>query len=88
MALAAHHALLQGPGIWTQLEHVDVVIGFENDRVASSEALYHKIGDITEVQYNSDLDAILLDAERDRIGGVVWDGEGREQESADFERNA
>src|SRR5687767_5365481 len=75
---AAHDPLLQGPGVRANLQHINIVVRFEDDSIAPSQALYNQVRDISQIQNYSNLDAVPLDAERQRIDGIVRDSEGSE----------
>ena len=71
MAGPREHALLDDPGIRANLEHVEVVIGFEDEAVGFAQMHFHVIGHITQVRANSDLGAVSPKRESHRIDSIV-----------------
>ena len=67
----AHDPLLQGPGIGAGFEHLNIVVGFQDDAVTPLQSLQHEVGDIPQIQGDPDLNAVLLNDEAERIGGIV-----------------
>jgi len=88
VAGAAHDALLDVPGVGADLEHVEIVIGFENQKIGVAKMLLDQLGHVAKVGDDGDLHAGGAEREADGIGGVVGDGEGRDFDIADFEFQA
>jgi len=85
---AAHHALLDVPGIRADLKHVEIVIGFEDEEVGVAEMVFHQLGKIAEVGDDGDFHAPGAEGEADGIGGIVGNRKGGDFDVADFEFNA
>ena len=75
MAGAGEDALLDDPGIRADLEHVEIVIRFEDEAVGLAEVDSDVIGQIAEIGADRDLGAVGAEGESDGVGGVVGDGE-------------
>ena len=58
MAFAAHHALLQAPGVRPDLEHVEIVIGFKHGEMRPANVMADVFGDVAEVHGERDADAL------------------------------
>jgi len=83
MAGAGEHALLDDPGIRADLEHVEVVIGFEDQAIGLTKVDLDHFRKVTEVGADGDLCAVAAESEPDGIGGVVRNGEGVNVDIAD-----
>ena len=76
VAGAGEDALLDDPWIRADLEHVEIVIGFEDEAVGLAEVDSHMIGHVAEVGADGDFGAVGAKGEADRVGGVMRDSEG------------
>jgi len=76
MPRAAEHALLDDPGIRTDFQHVEVVIGFEDQAVRAAQMHFDKLGHVTKVGDDRHLRAVRTEGESDGIGGIVGNREG------------
>ncbi len=85
MAGAGKHALLDDPGIGADLEHVEIVIGFEDEAIGLAEMHSHVIGEVAKIGADGDFGAVGAEGEADGIGSVVGDGEGVDVNVADGE---
>ena len=85
MAGAGEDALFDDPGIRADLEHVEIVIGFEDEAVGLAEMDSDVIGQIAEIGADGDLGAVGAECESDRVGGIVGDGERVDVDVADRE---
>ena len=83
MAVAPHHALLDAPGIRPHLQHLQIVIRFEQQNLHAAQMHLDGIGHIAEIGCDADLDAFGVEAETHRIDGVVRDGETLHHDIAD-----
>lgn len=81
----AHDALFDVPGIGADLEHFEVVIGFEDEAVGVTQMEFYEFGEIAEIGDDGDFCAVGAKGVADRIGGVVRNGEGRNFDVADGE---
>ncbi len=77
--------LLDDPGVGTDLEHVEIVIGFEDEAVGLAEMDLDEFGHVAEVGADGDLGAVGAKGEADGVSGVVRDGEGVDFDIADGE---
>ena len=75
MAGAGEDALLDDPGIRADLEHVEIVIGFENEAIGLAEMDPDVIGQVAEIGADGDFCAVGAKGESDGVCGVVRDGE-------------
>ena len=85
MAGARENALLDDPGIWADLEHVEIVIGLEDEAIGLAEMDSDVVWQVAEIGADGDLGAVGAEGETDGIGGVVRDGEGMDVDVADGE---
>jgi hypothetical protein len=76
MAGAGKHALLDNPRIRANLEHIKIVIGFEDETISFAEVDFDKFRHVAEVGADGNLGAVGAKSETDGIDGVVRDGEG------------
>jgi hypothetical protein len=76
MAGAGENALLDDPGIRADLEHVEIVIGFEDEAIGLAEMDLDEFGHVAEIGADGDLVAVGAEGEADGVGGIVRDGEG------------
>ncbi|SRR5712692_3645335 len=85
MTGAAEDALLDDPWIRAHLEHVEIVIGFENQTVGVAQMDLDELGHVTEVGDDRELGAIGAEGKGDRVGGIVGYGERVDINVADCE---
>jgi len=85
MAGTGKDALLDDPGIRADLEHVEIVIGFEDEAIGLAEVDSDVIGEVAEIGADCDFSAVGAEGEADRVGCVVRDGEGVDVDIADGE---
>lgn len=85
MPEAAHHPLLDEPGVGPAAQKLDVVVGFEQQEVAAAELLLGERGEVAEVDGEADAHALGGEAEGYRLAGVVGHGEGEDFDVADGE---
>src|SRR6516165_12076893 len=83
MAGAGKHALLDDPGIRADLEHVEIVVGFEDHAVRFTEMDLDKFRHVAQIGADGDLRAIGAKGKTDGVGGIVRDGEGVDVNVAD-----
>jgi len=83
VAGAAQDALLDVPGIRPDLEHFEVVIGFENEAIGIAQMMFDESRQIAEVGDNGDFEAARAKREGHGIGGVVRNGKRRDLDVAD-----
>ncbi len=83
MASAGKNALLDDPGIRTDLEHVEVVIGFEDEAIGFAEVDFDEFRHVAEVGADGHLGAVGAKGETDGIDGIVRDSEGVDVNVAD-----
>jgi len=85
VASAGKDALLDHPRIRADLEHIEIVIGFEDEAIGLTEMDPDVIGQVAEIGADGDLGAIGAEGESDGVGGVVRDGECVDVDIADGE---
>ena len=73
MANPGHDALFYGPGIRSDAEHFEVVIGFEDEAVAGAELVADIARQETEIGGDGHAHSFGEKAEADGIGGVMWE---------------
>src|SRR5579864_4444191 len=76
MASAAEDALLDDPGIRTDLEHVKIMIGFQNETIGVAKMDLDELRHVAEVGDDCELGAIGAESESYRVGGVMRNAEG------------
>jgi len=75
MAGAGEDALFDDPGIWADLEHVEIVVGFENEAIGLAEMDSDVVWKVAEIGADGDFGAVGAEGEADGVGSVVRDGE-------------
>jgi hypothetical protein len=85
MARAGEDALLDDPRIRADLEHVEIVIGFEDEAIGLAEMNSDVIRQVAEIGADCDLGAIGAEGKSDGVGRVVRDGERVDVDIADRE---
>ena len=90
VADAGEDALLDRPGVGAVAEHLEVVVGFEQQDVDALEGGLDVGGHVAEVGGDGHADGfgVGLEDEAAGVGGVVGDGEGRDGDVADGEVGA
>jgi hypothetical protein len=83
MAGARKYALLDDPRIGANLEHIEVVVGFEDETIRFAEMNFDELRHVAEVGADGNLGAIGAKSETDGIDGIVRDGEGVDVNVAD-----
>src|ERR1700722_1918849 len=69
---AAHHSLLDMPGVRTHLEHFDVVIGFEHHGIAIAQVMLYQFRHVAEIGDDGNFDATRTEGKPEWVGGIVW----------------
>jgi hypothetical protein len=85
MAGAGEDALFDDPGVRADFEHVEIVIGFEDEAVGLAEMDSHVIRKVAEIGADGDFGAVGAEGEADGVGGVVRDGKRVHVDVADRE---
>jgi hypothetical protein len=85
VAGAGEDALFDDPGIRADLEHVEIVIGFEDEAIGLAEMDSDVIRQVAEIGADGDLGAVGAEGESDGVGGVVRDGKRVHVDVADGE---
>ena len=83
MPVAAHQSLFQIPWIRTDAEHLEIVIGFKNQHVRAVKLLCDSIRKVSDIGELRDFYAVVLNAERNRLGRVVRYAERQDFRVAD-----
>jgi hypothetical protein len=85
VAGAGENALLDDPGVGADFEHIEIVIGFEDEAIGLAEMDSNVIREVAEISADGDLGAVGTEGESDGVSGVVRDGEGMDVDVADGE---
>ncbi len=89
MAVAAEDALLERPrAARTILQHLHVVVGFEDEDVRGADAVEHEPGGVAEVGGEADVAARSAQQKSDGVLRVVRDGKGFDEHVGDLEARA
>src|SRR5437899_11772818 len=75
MAGAGEDALFDDPGIWADLKHVEIAVGFENEAIGLAEMDPDVVWQVAEIGADGDFGAVGAEGEADGVGGVVRVGE-------------
>ena len=75
MASAGEDALLDDPRVGTDLEHIEVVIGFEDHAVGFAEMDLNHFREVAQIGADGDLCAITAKSETNGVSGIVGNGE-------------
>lgn len=76
MAGPRKYTLFDYPGIRPDLEHIEVVVRFQNQAIGRAQVDLHKFGHVAEVGADRDLRAVGAKSESDRVGRIVRNREG------------
>ena len=76
MAGTRKDALLDDPGIRANLEHIEIVIGFENEAVGLAKMDFHEFRHVAKVSADGDFGAVGAKGEADGIRRVVRNRKG------------
>jgi hypothetical protein len=85
VAGAGKDALLDDPGIGPDLEHVEVVIGFEDEAIGLAEMDSHVVWKVAKIRADGNFCAVGAEGESDGVGGVVRNRERVNVDVADSE---
>ena len=85
MAIAAHNALLDVPRIRADLEHFEIVIGFQDEAISVAQMEFDQFRKIPQVGNDGDFGAVGAECVAHRIRGVVRNGEWGNFDVADGE---
>lgn len=89
MAVAAEDALLEAPrAARTILQHLHVMVGFEDEDVRGADAVEHQLGDVAEVGGKTEIAGGGAQQKSDRILRVVRNGKRFDAHIADFKSRA
>ncbi len=88
MAVAAHHALLDGPRVGAHAQDFEVMIGFEQQEIRTLQVELDGIRNVAEIGDHAELDALGAEAEADGVDGIVRDSEAVDFDVADREARA
>jgi hypothetical protein len=83
MSGAGEDALLDDPRVGADFQHVEIVIGFEDEAIGLAEMNLDEFGHVAEIGADGHLGAVRPKSEADGIGGVVRDGESVDVNVAD-----
>jgi len=85
VAGAGEDSLLNDPGIGPDLEHVEVVIGFEDEAIGLAEMDSHVVWQVAKIRADGNFCAVGAEGESDRVGRIVRNGERVHVDIADGE---
>ncbi len=85
MAGATHHPLLDVPGIRSHLEHVQIVIRFENQNIGFAQIVFHELGHVAQVGNDGHFGAARAKCVAYWIGSIVRNSERIDFDIADLE---
>jgi len=89
VAVSSEDALLQRPrAARTILQHLHVVVGFEDEDVRGANAVEHELGDVAEVGGKTDVAGRSAQNISDRILRVMRDGKRLDADITDFKTAA
>jgi hypothetical protein len=89
MAVAAEDALFERPrAARTILQHLHVVVGFEDEDVRGADAVEHELGGVAEVGGEADVAARGAQKKSDGVLRVVRDGKGFDEDIGDLKARA
>jgi len=88
MSPAAHDALLHGPGIRPDLEHLGIVIRFDDQQVRAAQVDLDGVGQVAQIGGQADLDPLRPETKPDWIDGVVRNRKAIDFDIADREGGA
>src|SRR5258708_13723529 len=71
---AGKDSLLDDPGIGPDLEHVEVVIGFEDEAIGLAEMDSHVVWQVAKIRADGNFCAVGAEGESDRVGRIVRNG--------------
>src|SRR5690242_5052743 len=85
MSVAAHHALLDEPRVRPRLQHVEIVVRFKHQAMATQRVLLDKLRNVTQIRNHSDLDTFSRECKGNWIDSIVGDGKRSDLKIADGE---
>jgi hypothetical protein len=85
MAGAAQDPLLHDPRVGTDFQHVEVVIGLQNQAIGIAKMNFDELGHVAQVGDDGYFYTIGAKSEADGIGGVMRNGEGVDLDIPDGE---
>src|SRR6202142_1475867 len=88
MPSAAHRALLDVPGIRADLQHLNIVIRFENQQIRFAQVMLHQLRHVAEVGNYHNFSSIRAEAITNRVSSVMRNSERRNFDVANFEWRA
>jgi len=89
MAMPAENPLFDAPGAaQVILQHLHVVIGFEDEDVGGPNSLNHKLRGVSQVRQEANIPAWSSEQETNRIVGIMGNTERINFDIAGYERRA
>ena len=88
VAHAAHHPLLHRPRVRPHLQHVEIVVGFEQQQIRAPQMKLDGFGNVAEIGRHADAHALRFEAEAHRIDGIVRNAEALHFDVADLKAGA
>src|ERR1700752_5245470 len=68
---AAHHALLDVPGIRPNLKHLEVVVRFQHQAIGVPQMNFHKLREISKVRDDCDFCPVRAEGKTQRVDRIV-----------------
>ena len=88
MAHPAHHALFHRPWVRSDLQHIQIVIGFQQQQVSASQVKLDGFRNVAQVGGYADAHALRFEAVADGVDGIMGDAETLHFDIADAEAGA
>jgi hypothetical protein len=83
VACAREHTLLDGPGVRANLQHVEIMIGFENQAVGTAEMHFDMIRHVPKIGTDGHFSAIGPKCESHRVNSIVGNAKSMDINIAD-----
>src|SRR5438552_19115869 len=71
----AHNSLLDRPGIRAAAQHIEIMIGLDNQQIAAAQVIANVKWEVPEIGGDADLDAFRAERESHGVGSIVRDAE-------------
>src|SRR5215472_267675 len=81
----AHHSLFHRPRIWAPAQHLQVMVGFDHQHVATAQMILHTAWHVSQISADSDFYTFAAKREANRVDGIMGNGKGSNGYVADLE---
>jgi len=85
VAGAGEHTLFDDPWIGADFEHVEIVVGFEDQTVSLAQVHLHVVGHVAEIRANGHLGAVCPKSESHGVDSIVGNAKSVDFDIADGE---